>query len=39
MPRTVNVVFDTDDFEELKEKKGDRSWEDAILEEFGLDPE
>lgn len=34
MPRTLNAVFDKDDFEELKEVKGDRSWPDAILEEL-----
>lgn len=36
MPRTVNAIFDGDDFEKLKEVKGDRSWPDAILEEFGI---
>jgi hypothetical protein len=36
VPWTINAVFNDSDFKSLKEKKGDRSWEEAILEEFGL---
>ena len=35
--KAVNVTFSEDDFERLQEVKGDRSWKDAILEEFGLE--
>jgi len=29
-------TFEDDDFEKLKEVKGDRNWHDAVLEEFGV---
>jgi hypothetical protein len=33
---TLNETFDDDDFEALTEVKGDRTWKEAILEEFGV---
>jgi len=37
MTRTVNVVFNDEDFKQLQQMKGERSWHDAILEEFGVE--
>lgn len=34
--QTVNQSFEDEDFEKLEEVKGDRTWHDAILEEFGV---
>lgn len=33
--RSITVVFDDDDFEALKEAKGDRTWREAIKEDVG----
>lgn len=35
--RTINVVVADDDFDELSQVKGDRSWREAIKQEFGVD--
>lgn len=37
--RTLNERFTDEEFARLKRKKGDRSWHDAILEEFGATQE
>ena len=34
--RNINPIFENDEFEALKEVKGDRTWREAILEEFGV---
>lgn len=34
--RNLNESFEDDEFENLEEVKGDRTWHDAILEEFGV---
>lgn len=34
--RTLNVTFSDDDFRKLKNRKGDRTWPEAITEEFGV---
>lgn len=34
--KQLNLVFDNEDFEDLKNVKGDRTWRGAILEEFGI---
>jgi hypothetical protein len=33
----INVVFTEDELEELRRVKGDRTWREAIREEFGVD--
>jgi len=35
--RSLSERFTDDEFEQLKDEKGDRSWRDAILEEFGVE--
>lgn len=35
----LNATFTEDEFERLSEEKGDRTWEEAILQEFGIDNE
>lgn len=35
--KQVNVTFEDGEHEALSDVKGDRTWRDAILEEFGLD--
>ena len=32
----LNNTFTEDEYEELKDVKGDRTWREAILEEFGV---
>lgn len=34
--RQLNETFEDEEFEELKKKKGDKSWRDVILEKFGV---
>jgi len=34
--KRIYETFDDDDHEKLEEVKGDRTWHDAILEEFGV---
>lgn len=34
--KQLNETFDDGDFEALKEVKGNRTWREAILEEFGV---
>ena len=34
--KQLNETFDDDDFQALTEVKGDRTWREAILEEFGV---
>lgn len=33
----LNIPLDDQTYSELKDVKGDRSWQDAIREEFGID--
>jgi len=33
----INVVFTEDELDVLREVKGDRTWREAIHEEFGVD--
>jgi hypothetical protein len=35
--RNLNESFEDSDFEKLEDVKGDRTWHDAILEEFGVE--
>jgi len=35
--RRINPAFTSDEFERLQEEKGERTWTEAILEEFGVD--
>lgn len=35
--KTLNQTFTDEEFDGLREVKGDRSWREAILEEFGVD--
>jgi hypothetical protein len=37
MVRTVNATFDETEHQKLTEIKGDRTWPEAILEEFGVE--
>lgn len=34
--RTLNVTVSEGQFERLEDEKGDRTWRDAILQEFGV---
>jgi len=34
--RTLNQAFPDDEYQQLKEEKGDRTWREAILDEFGV---
>jgi hypothetical protein len=34
--KTINETFTTDEMQALQEQKGDRTWREAILEEFGV---
>jgi hypothetical protein len=34
--KTINETFTNDELEALKEQKGDRTWREAILKEFGV---
>jgi len=34
--RQLNVAFEDDTFEALDDAKGDRTWREAIKEEFGV---
>jgi len=33
----LNIPLDDDTYEHLSEVKGDRNWEEALREEFGID--
>ena len=33
----LNIPVSDDEHEQLQEVKGDRSWHDALVEEFGVD--
>lgn len=35
--KNINEKFTDDEMERLHEVKGDRTWHDAILQEFGVD--
>jgi len=37
MVRHLRVVFDDEEFARLEEEKGERHWDEAIMEEFGVD--
>lgn len=37
--RNISETFTDKEFEKLQEKKGERNWHDAILEEFGVEVE
>jgi predicted CopG family antitoxin len=34
--KTINEAFDEEQYSELKAVKGDRTWSEAILQEFGV---
>jgi hypothetical protein len=34
MPRHIRVVIEDDDYDRLVEVKGERTWRDALVEEF-----
>ena len=34
--KTINETFTDDEMKRLKEIKGDRTWREAILDEFGV---
>lgn len=34
--KTINEAFENEEFQALKEVKGNRTWRTAILEEFGV---
>jgi len=36
MPTSINVILSDGQHARLVEQKGDRSWREAILEEFGV---
>ena len=36
MVRDIRITVEDNEFSELKQTKGDRSWREAILEEFGV---
>lgn len=35
--KQLRETFEDDEFSKLKDIKGDRSWHDAILDEFGVE--
>jgi len=35
--KTLNETFNQEEFEKLLDVKGERSWREAILEEFGVE--
>ena len=35
--RTINETFTDDEIEAMRDVKGDRTWREAILQEFGVD--
>jgi hypothetical protein len=35
--KNINVVFEDEEVEQLREVKADRTWREAILDEFGID--
>lgn len=37
--KDIRETFTDEEFEKLKREKGDRTWREAILEEFGVDEE
>lgn len=37
--KDIRETFTDEEFEKLKGEKGDRTWHDAILEEFGVSDE
>jgi len=37
MVRHLRVVFDDEEFKELEDVKGERHWDEAIMEEFGVE--
>jgi len=34
--KSINATFTESEFEQLKDRKGNRKWNEAILEEFGV---
>lgn len=36
MASAINVIFDDDELEKAKDVKGNRTWREAILDEFGV---
>jgi len=34
--RQLNVTFEDGEFEQLKDRKGERNWREAIMQEFDL---
>ena len=37
MVRTLNETFGDDEFSDLQDVKGERTWREAIIEEFGVE--
>jgi len=37
--KTLNISFTEDEYDRLTEKKGDRTWHDAMLDEFEVNNE
>jgi hypothetical protein len=37
--KSINVLFSDDEFEQLTKNKGDRTWHDALLQEFDVSDE
>ena len=35
--KNINVTFTDDEIEAMRDVKGDRTWREAILQEFGVD--
>lgn len=35
--RQLNTTFTDEEYESLQDEKGERTWHDAVLEEFGVD--
>lgn len=35
--KNINVTFTDEEIEDMREVKGDRTWREAIREEFGVD--
>jgi hypothetical protein len=34
--KTINVTFTEEEYEELTDSKGNRTWRESIMEEFGI---
>jgi len=34
--KTINVTFTEEEYQELTKRKGNRTWRESIMEEFGI---